>query len=217
MYRILIANKNYSSWSLRAWVVLAELGVDFEEQLLPFTGDDDQAAERRAASPTGKVPCLIDGSAAGEPVFVWDSLAIAEYLAAVVKINTRHLKTVPLDLTNTVAAHDARHESTEPDGRTEQLRKTTKIEHELAIEAALRVSDARHVIKAVSGKEIGITIIFSHMNEHDAAAAFLDLSALLRNISQRFATEGATCVSEKYDQLRSSLCKLIQSFSRLCF
>ena len=81
MYELLIANKNYSSWSLRAWVLLAELGIDFEERLLPFTGDDDRADERLAATPAGKVPCLIDGSAEGEPVAVWDSLAIAEYLA----------------------------------------------------------------------------------------------------------------------------------------
>lgn len=70
-----IANKNYSSWSLRPWVLMRTLGLDFEESVHPFpmgggaTGFD-------AFSPTGKVPCLVDGG-----LTVWDSLAIVEYLA----------------------------------------------------------------------------------------------------------------------------------------
>ncbi len=77
MYRLHIANKNYSSWSLRPWVLLRELGIDFEERVTPFAADP--AASRAAFlqfSPTGKVPCLHDGE-----TVVWDSLAIAEYLA----------------------------------------------------------------------------------------------------------------------------------------
>ena len=75
MYRLHIANRNYSSWSLRPWVLLRALGIDFEEQLLPF--HDTAAWQRfRALSPAGKVPALEDGA-----VLVWDSLAIAEYLA----------------------------------------------------------------------------------------------------------------------------------------
>ena len=70
--RLFIANKNYSSWSLRPWVLLKHLGVPFEEVLLPF-GD---AAPFRAASPTGKVPCL-----QSDGLTVWDSLAIVEHLA----------------------------------------------------------------------------------------------------------------------------------------
>lgn len=67
-----IANKNYSSWSLRPWVLMRELAIPFDERLTPF-GDPTAL---RAFSPTGKVPCLVDGE-----VTVWDSLAIAEYLA----------------------------------------------------------------------------------------------------------------------------------------
>ncbi len=77
MYRLHIANKNYSSWSLRPWVLLRERGIDFEERLTPFAAEP--AASRaafRAFSPSGKVPCLDDGG-----TVVWDSLAIAEYLA----------------------------------------------------------------------------------------------------------------------------------------
>jgi glutathione S-transferase len=71
MYRLYIANKNYSSWSLRPWLLLSVLGIAFEEKLVPF---GEGAFE--AFSPSGKVPCLDDG---GE--IVWDSLAITEYLA----------------------------------------------------------------------------------------------------------------------------------------
>jgi glutathione S-transferase len=77
MYELHIANKNYSSWSLRPWVLMKALDVAFEEHLTPFT--DDPAVTRAAFrdfSPSGKVPCLRDGGTA-----VWDSLAIAEYLA----------------------------------------------------------------------------------------------------------------------------------------
>ena len=70
-----IANKNYSSWSLRPWVLMRELGLPFEEKQTPFAGHDHPDAFR-AFSPTGKVPCLIDGA-----TVVWDSLAITEYLA----------------------------------------------------------------------------------------------------------------------------------------
>lgn len=73
--KLYIANKNYSSWSLRPWVLMRTLGLDFEESLHPFpTGGAPSGFER--FSPTGKVPCLADGD-----LTVWDSLAIIEYLA----------------------------------------------------------------------------------------------------------------------------------------
>lgn len=75
MYRLHIANKNYSSWSLRPWLLMRELGIPFEERLTPFDPGSSWASFR-AFSPTGKVPCLIDDELA-----VWDSLAIIEYLA----------------------------------------------------------------------------------------------------------------------------------------
>jgi glutathione S-transferase len=70
-----IANKNYSSWSLRPWVLMSELGIPFEEKLVPFGHGSNWNAFRHF-SPSGRVPCLHDGDAV-----VWDSLAIAEYLA----------------------------------------------------------------------------------------------------------------------------------------
>lgn len=74
MYTLYIANKNYSSWSLRPWVLMQELAIPFEEKLVSFQGSNWQ--EFRTFSPTGKVPCLHD-----REIVVWDSLAIAEYLA----------------------------------------------------------------------------------------------------------------------------------------
>lgn len=70
-----IANKNYSSWSLRPWLLMRELGLPFEERLVPFADTPRQDAYF-AFSPSGRVPCLVDG-----PTAVWDSLAIVEYLA----------------------------------------------------------------------------------------------------------------------------------------
>ena len=77
MYELCIANKNYSSWSLRPWVLLRVLGIPFDERLVPFNGGAGASWDAfRTFSPTGKVPCLLDGE-----TVVWDSLAIAEYLA----------------------------------------------------------------------------------------------------------------------------------------
>lgn len=75
MLELFIANKNYSSWSLRPWVLMRELQIPFDEKLMPFPGKG-AASGFRKFSPTGKVPCLIDGT-----TVVWDSLAIAEFLA----------------------------------------------------------------------------------------------------------------------------------------
>jgi glutathione S-transferase len=75
MYELYIANKNYSSWSLRPWVLMRELKIAFREHLVPF-GDDLSWESFRKVSPSGKVPCLVDGD-----TVIWDSLAIAEYLA----------------------------------------------------------------------------------------------------------------------------------------
>lgn len=75
MLTLYIANKNYSSWSLRPWVLMQELGIPFEEHQVVFAEGSNWEAFRRF-SPNGRVPCLRDGHAA-----VWDSLAIAEYLA----------------------------------------------------------------------------------------------------------------------------------------
>jgi len=75
MYDLYIANKNYSSWSVRPWVLMRELGIEFREHLVPF-GQESSWQRFRKISPSGKVPCLVD-----DDTVVWDSLAIAEYVA----------------------------------------------------------------------------------------------------------------------------------------
>jgi glutathione S-transferase len=70
-----LANKNYSSWSLRAWLPLKQAGLDFEEAVIPLDRPETRDAVLRH-SPSGRLPCLWHGA-----VHVWDSLAIGEYLA----------------------------------------------------------------------------------------------------------------------------------------
>lgn len=73
--KLVIGNKNYSSWSLRPWLALRMAGIPFEEQRIPLDQPDSKA-RMLAASSAGRVPVLIDGS-----LTIWDSLAICEYLA----------------------------------------------------------------------------------------------------------------------------------------
>jgi glutathione S-transferase len=73
--KLIIANKNYSSWSMRPWFLLRHLGIPFEEEKISFN-DPSFKARVRAVSPTGLVPVLVDGD-----IVVWDSLAIVEYIA----------------------------------------------------------------------------------------------------------------------------------------
>lgn len=75
MYLLHIGNKNYSSWSLRPWLLMKELGIPFEEKLHVFNGTANWDAFR-AFSPSGTVACLWDGD-----LRIWDSMAITEYLA----------------------------------------------------------------------------------------------------------------------------------------
>ena len=75
MLALYIANKNYSSWSLRPWAVLKALGIPFEERLMVFA-DGPNTPVFSQFSPTAKVPCLH-----AEGLVVWDSLAIVEFLA----------------------------------------------------------------------------------------------------------------------------------------
>lgn len=74
MLQLVIANRNYSSWSLRAWLYLVESGIRFEEIRIPlFTGQWQERIGKY--SPVGRVPVLVDGG-----LSVWDSTAIIEYV-----------------------------------------------------------------------------------------------------------------------------------------
>lgn len=75
MYVLITANRNYSSWSLRPWVLMRALGIAFEDQIEPFSNPINYD-EFRSFSPTGQVPALLD-----EGRTVYDSLGITLYLA----------------------------------------------------------------------------------------------------------------------------------------
>ena len=72
---LLIANKNYSSWSLRAWLALRHSGIVFDEQQV-WLDNPDTKEKIKAFSPSGRVPAYKDGA-----LLIWDSLAICEYAA----------------------------------------------------------------------------------------------------------------------------------------
>ena len=77
--QLYIGNKNYSSWSMRPWVLMKNAGIAFDEILLRFDSFEPGSQFKNALeklNPVGKVPCLVD-----EGLVVWDTLAIAEYLA----------------------------------------------------------------------------------------------------------------------------------------
>jgi len=79
MLTLYIGNKNYSSWSMRPWVLLQQSGIAFKEVMVRFDSFDDGSQFKttlQGLTPTGKVPLLVDGDLA-----IWDTLAIAEYLA----------------------------------------------------------------------------------------------------------------------------------------
>jgi len=75
--QLYIGNKNYSSWSMRPWVLMRQLGIDFEEVQLRFDFSEGSAFRQAVArvSPAGRVPVLVD-----DGFSVWDTLAITEYL-----------------------------------------------------------------------------------------------------------------------------------------
>ena len=79
MLKLYIGNKNYSSWSMRPWVLMQQAGIAFEEVKLrfdSFSADSNFKQRLGKISPAGRVPVLLDGE-----LVVWDTLAIAEYLA----------------------------------------------------------------------------------------------------------------------------------------
>jgi len=75
MLKLVIGNKNYSSWSLRPWIAMKVAGIAFDEQVIPLY-EPGSRAQILKYSPAGKVPVLIDGDQ-----HIWESLAILEYLA----------------------------------------------------------------------------------------------------------------------------------------
>lgn len=75
--KLIIGNKRYSSWSFRPWLAMKVAGIEFEEQLIPFE-DEIGNPKIKAATPSGTVPCLVDGD-----LMIPESLAILEYVAEI--------------------------------------------------------------------------------------------------------------------------------------
>ena len=101
MFDLYIANKNYSSWTLRPWVLMKALEIPFNEHLVPFEGGFGASQHVYTQfSPSGLVPCLVDTTDDGE-LAVWDSLAIVEYLAE------QHTNVWPADKTARAWARSA--------------------------------------------------------------------------------------------------------------
>lgn len=71
---LVVGNRNYSSWSLRPWLAMKQAGLAFDEVRVPLNQPDSKSRILRY-SPSGRVPCLVDGALA-----VWDSMAICEYV-----------------------------------------------------------------------------------------------------------------------------------------
>lgn len=87
MIKLYIGNKNYSSWSMRPWVLLKQAGIPFEDVMVRFDSFDAGSTFKKTlqgVSPTGRVPVLVD-----DGFVVWDTLAIAEYVAE--KFPDKHL------------------------------------------------------------------------------------------------------------------------------
>ena len=79
MLKLYIGNKNYSSWSMRPWVLLRQAGIEFEEVMVRFDSFDAGSEFKKILgpiNPVGKVPVLVD-----DGLVVWDTLAICEYVA----------------------------------------------------------------------------------------------------------------------------------------
>lgn len=108
--KLIIGNKNYSSWSFRPWIAMKVAGIAFEEEVISLNAPDFKT-KLSAVSGTGKVPTLIDGD-----IRIWESLAILEYLAE--KYPAAHLWPTP-----SAARAEARAISSEMHAGFQALRK----------------------------------------------------------------------------------------------
>ncbi|KAK3326272.1 hypothetical protein B0H66DRAFT_550528 [Apodospora peruviana] len=94
VYHLYITNKNYSSWSLRPWLLMRVLGIPFDEHLVPIISGSISQPHWKSFSPVAHVPCLHDSSLSEEQsIILWESIAIVEHLAEA--ISDKHIYPVP--------------------------------------------------------------------------------------------------------------------------
>lgn len=177
-YKLHIGNKRYSSWSMRPWVLLKALDIPFDEALSLFKPGHRQP-EFLAFSPSGKVPCLHDAGS----VVVWDSLAIAEYLA------DRHAGVWPSLETNAAARAFARCAAAEMHSSFAAIRDECSMNVGLRIEMSQPLSDAlQRDLARLSG-------LFTHGVETFggpwlAGPAFTAADAMFAPVASRCVTYG---------------------------
>ena len=92
-FRLLIGNKNYSSWSLRPWLALKMAEIPFEEELIHF-GEERWKERVRATNPAGQVPALVHEHDGGRTL-VWESLAICDYVARLPSVSAPVPRCIP--------------------------------------------------------------------------------------------------------------------------
>jgi glutathione S-transferase len=173
MYDLYIANKNYSSWSLRPWVLMRELAIPFREILVPFGGAQNPGAFK-SFSPSGKVPCLVDGA-----ITVWDSLSITEYLGE------RHAGVWPAD---TVARAWARSSAAEMHSGFQALRNTCGMSCGLRV--TLHAVDAALERDLTRIQELWADGLARFGGPFLAGAAFTAADAFFAPVAFRFQTYG---------------------------
>ncbi|KAK1760526.1 putative GST-like protein, partial [Echria macrotheca] len=82
--KLYITNRNYSSWSLRPWLLMKQLGIPFDEEYVELVSGSYRQPQWRSFSPVARVPCLHDfGHPENDALVLWESIAIVEHLAEI--------------------------------------------------------------------------------------------------------------------------------------
>ncbi len=178
-YTLLIGNKNYSSWSLRPWLLMHAFGIAFTEENYVFDTPEFAAEiQSRKRSPNGKVPVLRDGD-----VTVWDSLAITEYLAE------RHAGLWPKD---TVARAHARCASAEMHSGFQAVRNWMPMNVRRSYPIAVPREDVQKDIDRIQALWTEARAKFGG-NGPFLYGAFSAADAYFAPVVFRFATYGVKC------------------------
>ena len=103
-YKLVIGNRNYSSWSLRAWLHLKASGEDCEIVMIPLH-TDNYKEKVLVHSPSGRVPCLKDDRLPSDRITVWDSMAIMEHVTEQSSSSTQNDNMVTWPVNQAARAH----------------------------------------------------------------------------------------------------------------